>query len=45
VRAINLALKPRGIPHEQAAALPLLALTAWRPLFEHACLAAPDKVF
>jgi NADPH:quinone reductase-like Zn-dependent oxidoreductase len=29
VRAINLALKPRGIPHAQAAALPPSGLTAW----------------
>jgi len=36
VRAANLALKPRSIPHVQAAALPLSALTAWQALFEHA---------
>src|SRR5262245_26136563 len=35
VRAANLALKPRSISHEQAAALPLSALTAWQALFEH----------
>ncbi len=40
VRAANLALKPRSIPHAQAAALPLSALTAWQALFEHAHLAA-----
>jgi len=44
VRAINLALKPRSIPHEQAAALPLSALTAWQALFEHAHLAAGQSV-
>jgi NADPH:quinone reductase-like Zn-dependent oxidoreductase len=38
VRASNLALKPRSIPHVQAAALPLSALTAWQALFEHARL-------
>ena len=38
VRAANLALKPRSIPHVQAAALPLSALTAWQALFEHAHL-------
>lgn len=38
VRAANLALKPLSIPHEQAAALPLSALTAWQALFEHARL-------
>ncbi len=44
VRAINLALKPRGIAHAQAAALPLSALTAWQALFEHAHLAAGQSV-
>ena len=44
VRAINLALKPRSIPHAQAAALPLSALTAWQALFEHAHLAAGQSV-
>jgi NADPH:quinone reductase-like Zn-dependent oxidoreductase len=44
VRALNLALKPRGIPHAQAAALSLSALTAWQALFEHAHLAAGQSV-
>ena len=44
VRAVNLALKPRSIPHTQAAALPLSALTAWQALFEHAHLAAGQSV-
>src|SRR5258706_13303485 len=44
VRAINLALKPRGIPHAQTAALPLSSLTAWQALFEHAHLAAGQSV-
>src|SRR6266550_392074 len=44
VRAINVALKPRGIPHVQAAALPLSALTAWQALFDHAHLAAGQSV-
>src|SRR5258706_11131187 len=44
VRAINLALKPRSIPHSQAAALPLSALTAWQALFEHAHLAVGQAV-
>ena len=44
VRAINLALKPRSIPHAQAAALPLSALTAWQALFEHAHLVAGQSV-
>jgi NADPH:quinone reductase-like Zn-dependent oxidoreductase len=44
VHAANLALKPRSIPHVQAAALPLSALTAWQALFEHAHLAAGQAV-
>src|SRR5215467_121838 len=44
VRAANLALKPQGISHEQAAALPLSALTAWQALFEHGHLAAGQSV-
>ena len=44
VRAANLALKPRSIPHVQAAALPLSALTAWQALFEHAHLVAGQSV-
>src|SRR4030095_13801304 len=44
VRAANLALKPHSISHEQAAALPLSALTAWQALFEHAHLAAGQSV-
>jgi len=44
VQAANLALKPRSIPHVQAAALPLSALTAWQALFEHAHLVAGQSV-
>jgi NADPH:quinone reductase-like Zn-dependent oxidoreductase len=44
VRAANLALKPVTIPHEQAAALPLSALTAWQALFEHARLDVGQSV-
>jgi NADPH:quinone reductase-like Zn-dependent oxidoreductase len=44
VRSANLALKPHSISHEQAAALPLSALTAWQALFEHAHLAAGQSV-
>ena len=44
VRAANLALKPLSIPHEQAAALPLSALTAWQALFEHARLDVGQSV-
>ena len=44
VCAANLALKPRSIPHVQAAALPLSALTAWQALFEHAHLGVGQSV-
>src|SRR5262249_60563384 len=44
VRAANLAVKPHSISHEQAAALPLSALAAWQALFEHAHLAAGQRV-
>jgi NADPH:quinone reductase-like Zn-dependent oxidoreductase len=44
VRAADLALKPRSIPHVRAAPLPLSALTAWQALFEHALLAAGQAV-
>jgi NADPH:quinone reductase-like Zn-dependent oxidoreductase len=44
VRAANLALKPLTISHEQAAALPLSALTAWQALFEHARLDVGQSV-
>jgi NADPH:quinone reductase-like Zn-dependent oxidoreductase len=44
VQTANLALKPRSIPHAQAAALPLSALTAWQALFEHAHLLAGQRV-
>src|SRR5690349_7035301 len=44
VSAANLALRPRSTSHEQAAALPLSALTVWQALFEHAHLAAGQTV-
>jgi len=44
VRAANLALKPHSISHEQAAALPLSALTAWQALFEHGHLASGQSI-
>ncbi|QZP31777.1 NADP-dependent oxidoreductase [Pseudomonas sp. DR48] len=40
-----LALKPRNITMEQAAALPLVALTAWQVLVETARLKKGQKVF
>ncbi|KAI9852901.1 MAG: hypothetical protein M1830_006760 [Pleopsidium flavum] len=36
----ELAPKPKGLTHEQAAAVPLSALTAWQALFVHAELKA-----
>ncbi len=44
VRAANLALKPRSIPHTHAAALPLSVLTAWQALFDYAHLAGGQSV-
>ncbi|MEU2862186.1 hypothetical protein ACIQWL_39150 [Streptomyces mirabilis] len=35
---------PRSIPLSDAAALPLVGLTAWQALFEHAKLAAGQRV-
>ena len=40
----NLAAKPAHLPWEQAAALPLAGLTAWRALFTRAQLKAGEKV-
>lgn len=40
-----LALKPRGLTMEEAAALPLVALTAWQALVEIGKLRAGQKVF
>jgi NADPH:quinone reductase-like Zn-dependent oxidoreductase len=36
----ELCLKPKNLSHEQAAAIPLSALTAWQALFEHGSLKA-----
>src|ERR1700758_4310461 len=38
------ALKPKSVDHVQAAAIPVVALTAWQALFEKAQLAAGQKV-
>jgi len=38
------ALKPRGVDHVQAAALPLAALTAWQALIDTAHLSAGQRV-
>jgi NADPH:quinone reductase-like Zn-dependent oxidoreductase len=40
----TLAPKPRSVPHVQAAALPLAALTAWQALVDHAAVAPGERV-
>jgi NADPH:quinone reductase-like Zn-dependent oxidoreductase len=44
VLASHVALAPRSIPPEQAAAVPLAALTAWSGLFDHGRLKAGQSV-
>src|SRR6185295_19370440 len=43
-RATELAAKPRSLDHVQAAVVPISALTAWQGLFDHAHLAAGQRV-
>jgi NADPH:quinone reductase-like Zn-dependent oxidoreductase len=45
VKEASLALKPRGLTMEEAASLPLVALTAWQALVEKAHLKKGQKVF
>ncbi|MDE2301650.1 MAG: NADP-dependent oxidoreductase [Sphingomonadales bacterium] len=45
VAEADLALKPQSLPMEEAASVPLVALTAWQALFEQASVKAGDKVF
>jgi NADPH:quinone reductase-like Zn-dependent oxidoreductase len=45
VREASVALKPKGLTMEQAASLPLVALTAWQALVERADLKKGQKVF
>lgn len=40
----ELCLKPKNLSHEQAAAIPLSALTAWQALFEHGSLKAGTRL-
>ncbi|TNF27101.1 MAG: NADP-dependent oxidoreductase [Deltaproteobacteria bacterium] len=40
----ELALKPTNLTHQEAAALPLVALTAWQALFDRGRLKAGDRV-
>jgi NADPH:quinone reductase-like Zn-dependent oxidoreductase len=44
VPAATLAAKPASVPHQQAAALPLAALTAWQALAHHAAVEAGERV-
>jgi NADPH:quinone reductase-like Zn-dependent oxidoreductase len=44
VHAADLAPKPEGLNHVQAAAAPLAALTAWQALFDHAGLKAGQEI-
>ncbi|MFO6419016.1 NADP-dependent oxidoreductase [Hylemonella sp. W303a] len=45
VKESSLALKPRGLSMEEAAAVPLAGLTAWQALVERAQLQRGQKVF
>ncbi len=44
VRASEVARKPGSLSHNQSAAVPLAALTAWQGLFDHANLKAGERV-
>src|SRR5262245_55053393 len=44
VRAADCAQKPKTLGHAQAAAVPLSALTVWQAFFDHAHLAAGQRV-
>lgn len=45
VKEASLALKPKGLTMEEAASIPLVALTAWQALVEKADLQKGQKVF
>jgi alcohol dehydrogenase len=45
VKEASLALKPKGLTLEEAASIPLVALTAWQALVEKANLQKGQKVF
>ncbi|MDM0066857.1 NADP-dependent oxidoreductase [Variovorax sp. J31P207] len=45
VKETSLALKPKGLTMEEAASIPLVALTAWQALVEKAKLKKGQKVF
>ena len=44
IRAADLAPKPHSLNFEQAAAVPLAALTAWQALFDHAKIEKGERV-
>ncbi|WP_254550578.1 NADP-dependent oxidoreductase [Catellatospora tritici] len=44
VPAAALAMRPRGVSHTEAAALPLAALTAWQALVDHAKVLPGERV-
>jgi len=44
VPAATLAAKPTALSHQQAATLPLAALTAWQALVDHAAVAPGERV-
>jgi len=44
VKAKHVAAKPESLSHQQAAAVPLAALTAWQALFDRAHLRAGEKI-
>jgi len=45
VKEASLAPKPKGLTMEEAASIPLVALTAWQALVEKARLKKGQKVF
>lgn len=45
IKEASLALKPKGLTMEEAAAIPLVGLTAWQALVERAQLKKGQKVF
>ena len=45
INASEIALKPTELTHEQAASLPLVALTAWACLVDHAGVKEGDTIF
>lgn len=45
VKEASLALKPKGLTMEEAASIPLVALTAWQALVEKAKLKKGQKIF